>query len=54
MGIVNKSADKEPTNPIFIKLKALKFKDLVDLRTIQISHKANQQHGHMASKSCSR
>lgn len=39
---MNKSTDKEPTNPLFIKLKALKFKDLVDLRTIQIVHEANQ------------
>ena len=32
--ILNKSACREPSNTLFIKLKALKFKDLVDLKTL--------------------
>jgi len=29
--IIHKTAYREPTNPLFIKLKILKFKDLIDL-----------------------
>ena len=39
--IVNKATYREPTNQLFIKLKALKFKDLVDLKTAQLMYRAN-------------
>ena len=41
--IVNRSGYREPSNQLFIKLKALKFKDLVDLKTVQIMHKAENK-----------
>ena len=36
--IVNKADYREPTNPLF-KLNTLKFKDLVDFKTIQLMYK---------------
>ena len=41
--IVNKTTYREPTNPLFIKLNALKFKDLVDFKTIQIMYRVKNQ-----------
>ncbi|KAL3974187.1 hypothetical protein ACER0C_002548 [Sarotherodon galilaeus] len=38
--IINKATSREPSNPLFIKLNILKFKDLVDLRTAQTMYKA--------------
>lgn len=35
MRIVSKAAYKEHTNQIFVNLKALQFRDLVDLKTAQ-------------------
>ena len=37
--IINKTTYREPTNQLFIELKTLKFKDLVDYKTIQIMYK---------------
>ncbi len=37
--IVNKTKYREPTNPLFNKLKILKFRDLVDFKTIQFMYK---------------
>lgn len=34
---------QKPTKPLFIKLNAVKFHHLVDLKTIRIIHKANQR-----------
>lgn len=39
--IVKKTNYREPTNSLFIELKALKFKELVELKTLQIMYKAN-------------
>ncbi len=33
---------REPTNPLLIKLKALKVKDLVDFKIISIMYRAKQ------------
>ncbi len=41
--IVNKTTYRETTNPLFIKLKALKFNDLVDFKTAQIMYKAKNK-----------
>ncbi len=44
MRIVNKITYRKPTNPVFIKLKALKFKDLGDFKTqIQIMYRTKTQ-----------
>ena len=40
--IINNRTNREPSNPLFIKLKALKFMDMVNLKTLLIMHKANQ------------
>ena len=40
--IINKATYREPSNQLFIKVKALKFKDLVDIKTAQIMYKAHQ------------
>ena len=34
--IIHKTAYREPTNPLFVQLKTLKFLDLIDYKTIQI------------------
>ena len=39
--IIHKTTYREPTNPLFIKLKILKFKDLIDYKTIQIVFRAH-------------
>lgn len=39
--IIHKTAYREPTNPLFIKLKILKFKDLIDYKIIQIVFRAH-------------
>lgn len=41
--IVNKTTYRAPTTPLFIKLKALKFRDIVDFKTAQIMYKINNQ-----------
>uniref|UniRef100_A0A671WXI2 Reverse transcriptase domain-containing protein n=1 Tax=Sparus aurata TaxID=8175 RepID=A0A671WXI2_SPAAU len=41
--IVNKTTYRETTNPLFSKLKALKFNDLVDFKTVQIMYKAKNK-----------
>ena len=41
--IVNKTTYREKTNPLFIKLKALTFNDLVDFKTVQIMYKAKNK-----------
>ena len=40
--IVSKVAYREPSNQLFIKLKALKFKDLVDLKIVHLMYKAEK------------
>ena len=37
--IVNNADYRDPTNPLFTKLNTLKFKDLVDFKTIQLMYK---------------
>lgn len=39
--IIHKAPYREPTNPLFIKLKILKFKDLIDYKIIQIVFRAH-------------
>merc|ERR1712035_19378 len=41
--IISKKPFREPTNPLFICLKILKFKDLVDYITIQTMYKAKNK-----------
>lgn len=41
--IVKKTNYREPTNSLFIELKALKLKELVELKTLQIMYKAKKQ-----------
>ena len=41
--IINKTNYREPTNQLFIQLKTLKFKDLVDLKTAHIMFKAGKK-----------
>ena len=41
--IVNKTTYRAPTNPLFIKLKALKFRDIVGFKTAQMMYKVNNQ-----------
>ena len=39
--MINRAEYREPTNPLFIKLDTLKFKDIVDLQTLTILYKAH-------------
>ena len=40
---MTKNSYREPTNKLFIQLKTLKFKDLVDLKTVHIMYKADKK-----------
>ena len=41
--IVTKNNYRESTNKLFIQLKTLKFKDLVELKTVHIMYKADKR-----------
>lgn len=41
--IVNRTTFQEPTNPMFMKSKALEFRDLADFKTAQIMSKVKNK-----------
>lgn len=41
--IVNKAANRTPTNPLLVKPKALKFQDLINIKIAQTTYKVNNK-----------
>lgn len=41
--IVNKATKRPPTNPLLVKLKALQFQDLINIKIAQITYKVNNK-----------